>query len=140
MRNSLVLLVILVTLLPSCNVKKEVIVTRADKTEHSKKPGNLMVHTAYFWFKESATHEQIENFKKEADGLRDIEVVEALYYGVPSATNRSSVEKSYDFAVVVHFENLAAHDIYQSHDIHQTLLKNHSAIWERVMVTDIDPH
>lgn len=140
MRNSLMFLVVLVTIISSCNVKKEIKVTKADKIEKSMKADNVMVHTAYFWFKEAATPEQIEAFEEETEGLRDIEEVEALYYGVPAATDRSSVEKSYDFAIVVHFKDLAAHDVYQAHEIHQKLLKAHGPTWERVMVTDIDPH
>ena len=133
---SLFILIILI----SCEVKKEVKVEKSDKLEKTLKRDNVLVHTAYFWFKATATPEQVKAFKEDTERLRDIEQVKALYYGAPAATDRPVVEKSYDFAVVVHFENLAAHDIYQAHDIHQNLLKNHSALWERVMVTDVDPH
>jgi Stress responsive A/B Barrel Domain len=140
MKNPIVLLILFVTFLSSCNVKKEVKVTKGDKVEKSMKADNVMVHTAYFWFKEDATEEQIKAFKKQSESLRDIKEVLALYYGTPSDTNRDIVEKSYDFAIVVHFEDLAAHDRYQPNEIHQNLLNTHRPIWERVMITDIDPH
>lgn len=99
---------------------------------------NPFIHSVYFWFKEGVTDEQKEQFYAESEKLRQIEVVKALYTGKPANTTRSTVERSYDFAVVVHFENLAAHDIYQQHPIHLSLLENGSAYWEKVMITDIE--
>ena len=140
MKRLLGLLMLFALVLTSCDLKTEVKTSRVDKVEKTLKPDNLMVHTAYFWFKEDVTPSQIEAFKKDSESLRKIDEVEALYYGTPSATDRSVVEKSYDFAIVVHFKDLAAHDVYQEHEIHQNFLKAHASIWEKVMVTDIDPH
>ncbi|HEY9117224.1 MAG TPA: Dabb family protein [Roseivirga sp.] len=97
-----------------------------------------LVHTAYFWFKEGVTDEQIEAFHKRSEELTKIPEVMALYTGKPADTNRPIVERSYDFAVVVHLKDLAAHDAYQQHPIHQKLLTDYSPLWERVMVTDIE--
>ncbi|MFT6827054.1 MAG: hypothetical protein ACJAZV_000334 [Roseivirga sp.] len=73
-----------------------------------------------------------------AEKLRDIDVVLALYTGKPANTTRATVERSYDYAVVAHFKDLAAHDAYQSHPIHQQLLSDFSGLWEKIMVTDIE--
>lgn len=96
------------------------------------------IHSVYFWFKEDMTDEQKEQFYANTEKLRDIEVVKALYTGKPANTTRPIVERSYDFAVIVHFENLAAHDVYQQHPIHLALLESGSPFWEKVMITDVE--
>ena len=96
------------------------------------------IHSVYFWFKEGVTETQLKTFYEDTEKLREIEVVKALYTGTAAATDRPIVERSYDFAVIVHFENLAGHDAYQQHPIHLSLLEKHRALWERVMVTDIE--
>lgn len=99
---------------------------------------NPFVHSVYFWFKEDMTEEQKEQFYANTEKLREIEVVKALYTGKPANTTRPIVERSYDFAVIVHFENLAAHDVYQQHPIHLALLESGSPYWEKVMITDVE--
>ncbi len=111
-----------------------------DGLDESTAIDNPFVHTAYFWFNEGVSEDQLSAFYTDTEKLRDIKTVKALYYGKPANTDRPVVEKSYDFAVVVHFENLAGHDTYQQDPIHLALLENHSGLWEKVMVTDVDPH
>ncbi len=101
---------------------------------------NPFIHSVYFWFKESTTQEEIDAFYADTEKLRQIESVRGLFYGKPASTDRPIVEKSYDLAVIVHFKDLAGHDAYQQDQIHLDLLSTHSDIWEKVMVTDVDPH
>lgn len=96
------------------------------------------IHTAYFWFKDSVSQERIEAFYASAEKLKDIDVVLALYTGKPANTTRTIVERSYDFAVVVHLKNLYDHDQYQNDPIHLQVLADFSDIWEKVMITDIE--
>ena len=96
------------------------------------------IHSVYFWFKEGVTEEQKEQFFADTEKLRDIEVVQAFYTGVPAETTRPIVERSYDFAVIVHFKDLAAHDVYQQHPIHLALLENGASLWDKVMITDVN--
>ncbi|PWL24809.1 Dabb family protein [uncultured Roseivirga sp.] len=103
--------------------------------DQSERP---FIHSVYFWFKEGVTEEQKEHFFTDAEKLRDIEVVQALYTGVPAETTRPIVERSYDFAVIVHFRDLAAHDVYQQHPIHLALLENGASLWDKVMITDVN--
>lgn len=73
---------------------------------------NPFVHSVYIWFKDDVTEEQKEQLYAKTEKLRDIEVVKALYTGRPANTTRPIVERSYDFALIVHFKDLAAHDVY----------------------------
>ena len=40
--------------------------------------------------------------------------------------------------LIVHFKDLAAHDVYQQHPIHLALLENGATLWEKVMITDVN--
>lgn len=99
---------------------------------------NPFIHSVYFWFKEGLSQEQLYSFYRDTEKLRQVEVVKALYTGEPANTTRPIVERSYDFAVVVHFKDLAAHDAYQQDPIHLNLLEKHSDKWEKVMITDVE--
>ncbi len=99
---------------------------------------NPFVHSVYFWFKDDVSQEELATFYQDTEKLRDIKAVRAMYTGVPAATDRPIVERSYDFAVIVHFENLAGHDAYQSDAIHLSLLEKHSRLWEKIMITDVE--
>ncbi len=95
-----------------------------------------LVHTVYFWFKKDASIQDINAFTSKTEDLRKIESVGALYYGQPANTTRPIVEKSYHWAVVVHFKDLEAHNTYQADSIHTKLIAQYKHIFERVMVTD----
>ncbi|WP_420385508.1 Dabb family protein [Roseivirga sp.] len=99
---------------------------------------NPFIHSVYFWFKEGLSQEQLDSFYRDTEKLRQVEVVKALYTGKPANTTRPIVERSYDFAVIVHFKDLAAHDAYQQDPIHLNLLEKHSDKWEKVMITDVE--
>jgi len=107
----------------------------ADSVEELEKP---FVHTAYFWFKEDATEQQIADFKSGAERLKEIETVKFFHAGPPAPTTREVIENTYDYAVVFHFEDLEAQEFYQKAPLHLKMIEDHSSIWERVMVTDIN--
>ena len=121
------IIILFVAILYACDSKPSL-----DQGEHH------LVHTAYFWFEESVTEAQKEAFKASSEELKSIPEVIALYTGKPADTDRPIVERSYDYAVVVLLKDLAAHDAYQQHPIHQKLLADYSPLWQKVMVTDIE--
>lgn len=99
---------------------------------------DAFVHTAYFWFKEEATSEQITAFKAASEKLREVETVLGYFAGAPAPTTRPVIENTYDYAIVFLFEDLEAQEFYQQHPLHLAMIEKHQDIWERVMVTDVD--
>lgn len=99
---------------------------------------DAFVHTAYFWFKEGATEEQVSAFKMASEKLREVETVLGYFAGAPAPTTRPVIENTYDYAIVFLFEDLEAQEYYQQHPLHIELIENHQDIWEKVMVTDVD--
>ncbi|MCE7991319.1 MAG: Dabb family protein [Roseivirga sp.] len=126
----------LVLVLAACHGSGDIKVSNAEHEAPALE--NPFVHTVYVWFKEDVTEEQRAQMYTDTEALRSIEVVKALYTGKPAATDRPIVERSYDYAIIVHFEDLAGHDAYQQHPVHLALLENHSSLWEKVMITDVE--
>lgn len=96
------------------------------------------IHTVYFWFKEGVTYGEIKAFAEASKSLANIEGVLKVYDGTPAPTDRPNLEKSYDYALVVLMKDLVTHDAYQEDSIHLALLAKYSAMFKRVLVTDID--
>lgn len=134
MKNCSLISILLVALtilsFNSCEIKRDV------KVEI--KVEDAFVHSAYFWFKEDATQAQIDAFIADSEKLRDIKTVKGFFAGKPANTDRPVIENTYDYAVVFLFEDFEAQEYYQQDQIHLDLIENHSSIWERVMVTDIE--
>lgn len=133
MRVAKACLVLLITMLMACHSE-----VKYSATNTSTEIDSPFIHTVYFWFKEDVTARQIEGFSAASMSLANIKGVLKVYDGTPAATDRPNLEKSYDYALVVLMKDLATHDAYQKDSIHLALLAEYSAMFERVLVTDID--
>jgi hypothetical protein len=98
----------------------------------------MLIHSVYFWFKTAADPEVVERFAQGLAKLTTISSVHTGYYGKPEATpKRPVIDDSYDWALVLSFTDLAAHDHYQEHPIHTTFVEEFSSSWEEVRVYDV---
>lgn len=98
----------------------------------------MLIHSVYFWFKAEADPVRVAEFERGLRSLASIQQVEHAYFGKPELTpTRPVIDASYQWALIVHFENLAAHDAYQEHPLHLEFLEQFAATWERVQVYDV---
>jgi len=96
------------------------------------------IHNVYFWLWNTISDEERERFEQELAALtRDPHVLDRCF-GKPSSTDRPVIDSSYDYGVVLRFENRAAHDSYQAGQAHQQFLERCASMWRRVQVYDID--
>ena len=49
---------------------------------------------------------------------------------------RDVVDNSFDYALILHFDDLAGHDAYQSHPRHVQMLEEHRDKFTKVVVHD----
>ena len=98
----------------------------------------MLVHTVVFWLKEEASSEQRAAFRKGLESLGDIEVVTASYVGTPSTTDRPIIDKTYTFCLTNVFAEMAEHDVYQTHPIHDAFVAEHMPHCENVKIYDAD--
>ena len=98
----------------------------------------MLVHSVYFWLKFDLSVTEIASFEKGLQELSTIPAIHRAFYGKPAATEkREVVDDSYDYGLVVIFDNLVQHDKYQVHPTHQKFLNEHRDKWEKVQVFDI---
>lgn len=121
-----------------CQTKVSDSVVSVVSVSSEEKLESAFIHTAYFWFKEDATEQQIIAFKKASNRLAEIETVKFFHAGPPASTTREVIENTYDYAIVFHFKDLEAQEVYQNAPLHLQMIEDYSGIWERVMVTDIN--
>ncbi|HRK35954.1 MAG TPA: Dabb family protein [Candidatus Hydrogenedentes bacterium] len=96
----------------------------------------MFVHAVYFWLREGLTLEETARFRGGMESLRGCESVRDMFVGVPASTNRPVVERGYTFALVVLFDDLAGHDAYQVHPIHNAFVDTFKSYWTRVQIYD----
>lgn len=98
----------------------------------------MLIHSVYFWFKPDADPATVGRFEEGLEKLTQIPEIKTAHYGRPEATpKRPVLDDSYAWALVETFEDLAGHDRYQAHPLHQEFLREFSASWEKVRVYDV---
>lgn len=98
----------------------------------------MIAHHVLFWLKADTTETQKANFRKGLDSLEHIEVVQYFHIGTPAPIERAVVDTTYTFSLVLFFEDLAGHDVYQSHPIHQAFLDEFRILFEKVIIYDAE--
>jgi hypothetical protein len=101
-----------------------------------KKLRNMFVHHVYFWAKNPGNAEERARLLKGLQTLTGIEVVKMSHIGVPATTNRSVIDTSYAFSLLLIFDNLQHQEAYQVHPIHVKFVEDCASLWEKVIVYD----
>lgn len=96
----------------------------------------MIAHHVLFWLKADTTPEQKAAFKKGLESLEKIEVVKTFHVGTPAPIDRAVVDTTYTFSLILFFEDLAAHDVYQVHPIHKAFLEEFRIHFEKVVIYD----
>ena len=96
----------------------------------------MLVHAVYFWLKPETSAADIRLFREKVEALLKIPTVSHGWVGKPAATARPVIDSSYSFALVVVFQDMAAHDAYQVHPVHDDFRDSTSRLWNLVKVYD----
>ena len=100
--------------------------------------GQRFIHTVLFWLKDGTAESKKKALIRDCkELLGSISTVQYLAAGEPAGTPRDVVDNSYDVGLVVHFQNSADHDVYQTAEKHLEFIEQNQEIWERVQVYDI---
>lgn len=96
-----------------------------------------LMHIVHFWLVDSLTEAEKKDFLKGVWSLEDIPTVNRMFVGPPASTpSRGVVDNSFDYALVVYFDDVAGHDVYQEHPIHLKFVEDHEAKFKTVRVRD----
>ena len=105
----------------------------------SIKTDPMLVHSVYFFLKETVSDTEKPEFGKSVEALATIESVHAFFLGTPAATpDRPIIEKGYAFGMTILFQSMEDHNIYQDHPIHQAFIRNNKRLWEKVVIYDAE--
>lgn len=97
---------------------------------------NLFVHHVYFYLKNPGS---IEDRDKLVAGLRKLSKVKTIkmfHIGKPADTNRDVIDRSYSISWMLHFNNVADQEVYQTDPIHLKFIEECSSLWQKVVVYD----
>ena len=98
----------------------------------------MIAHHVLFWLKADTSDEQKAAFRKGLESLENIEVVKTFHIGMPAPIERAVVDITYTFSLILFFEDLAAHDVYQVHEIHKAFLDEFRGLFEKVIIYDAE--
>ncbi|MNI39168.1 Stress responsive A/B Barrel Domain protein [compost metagenome] len=98
----------------------------------------MIAHHVLFWLKADTTEEQKQAFRNSLQTLENIEVVKTFHLGVPAPIERAVVDTTYTFSLLLLFEDLAAHDVYQVHPLHKAFLDEFRVYFDKVVIYDAE--
>jgi Stress responsive A/B Barrel Domain len=96
----------------------------------------MFIHHVYFWLKNPDAAADIDQLKKGLQTLTVIETIGMYQIGVPAATNRDVIDRSYSVSWMLMFDNLEDEEIYQNHPIHKKFVEDCAHLWSRIVVYD----
>ncbi len=95
----------------------------------------MFLHSVYFWLKPGLTPEQQAQFWAGVKSLGEIPSVKFFFVGAPADTDRPVIDRSYSCNLVTGFDDVAGHDLYQDHPIHDAF-RELSDLWSKVLIYD----
>jgi hypothetical protein len=99
----------------------------------------MLVHSVFFYFHPEVTEAQALDFLDGIHMLEAIPSVRGFYVGRPAKTpDRPVVEKGFGVALTVLFDNLAGHDVYGPHPVHDAFIAKYKHLWSKVIVYDAE--
>jgi len=99
----------------------------------------MFVHTVYFWLHDTAAVSAGEQIIADCrELLTRIPGVVHLWAGKAVPSTRAVVDGSFAAGLTVVFADAAAHEVYQTHELHLQFIARNKASWSRVQVYDFE--
>ena len=134
-RTLLLPFVLIISLALASCAEQESTVENPQTMSTTADPG--MAHTVYFWLQDSLTQADRESFEAGVRSLEGAPTVRRLFLGKPAATpSRGVVDNSFDYTLVLWFDDVAGHDAYQVSPTHLKFVEDHEAKFKEVRVYD----
>jgi len=96
----------------------------------------MFTHHVFFWLRNKISDADREDLLAGLQTLAAIEPKISIHIGVKASTNRPVIDTSYDFSLLMIFNNLEEQESYQIHPTHQEFVKNCQHLWEKVTIYD----
>ncbi|MFN5582317.1 Dabb family protein [Gemmatimonas sp.] len=96
----------------------------------------MLVHAVYFWLRDDLTADERAFFETTLRSLQGIPSATHCWIGQPAETDRPVIDRSYTWALVLAFDDMAAHDAYQVDPAHQAFVSGCKPLWKQVKIYD----
>jgi Stress responsive A/B Barrel Domain len=96
----------------------------------------MFVHAVYFWLRSDISAADRATFTAWLPRLTALPSVRHGYVGVPAATDRPVIERSYSHAMVLLFDDAAGENAYQVHAEHDRFRAECGPFWTQVRIFD----
>jgi len=94
----------------------------------------MFVHHDYFWLKNPDSKEDKVRLLEGLSHLSKVNTIKMFHIGVPAATNRDVMDRSYAASWLAIFDDQPAQDSYQKDPIHLKFVDDCSSLWSKVIV------
>ena len=98
----------------------------------------MIAHHVLFWLKADTTADQKADFRKSLETLEGVESIKTLHIGTPAPIERAVIDTTYTFSLTVFFDDLAGHDVYQTHPLHLAFLDSFRVYFDKVVIYDAE--
>lgn len=98
----------------------------------------MISHHVLFWLKADTTSDQKAAFRKSLETLKDIKAAKFFHVGTPAPIERTVVDTTYTFSLLLAFNDMDGHNVYQSHPLHQAFLAEFRVFFEKVVIYDAE--
>ncbi len=100
----------------------------------------MLVHNVFFYARPDASETDIQQLLNDARTLlSQVPTVRKLWAGRPAKTEpRPVIDQSYAVGLTVVFDDLAGHDVYQTHELHLKFIDRNKKTWQRVQIYDFE--
>ncbi len=99
-------------------------------------PGEFM-HVVYFWLKTPDSQEDRDAFLSSLTNfIEHSENINSKHIGMPADTDRSVIDNTYTFSLILSFDSKEEQDKYQEEAGHLQFIEESESLWEKVLVYD----
>lgn len=97
---------------------------------------NVLIHHVLFYLRNP---DSLEDRNTLLAGLKKMSVIPQINHfdiGIPAATNRTVIDRTYSFSWCCIFNSAEEEAAYQIHPLHDAFRNSCEALWEKVVVYD----
>ena len=97
---------------------------------------DLFVHHVYFWLENTESEADRDALLEGLKKLSAVPTIQQFHIGVPAATNRDVIDRSYACSWLALFANPDDQASYQTDPIHLHFIDTCGHLWKKVVVYD----
>jgi len=94
------------------------------------------VHHVLFYMPADASDADKAKLLEGLQLLQQIPVIKLAHIGVPAATTREVIERTYTYSWLCLFDSATDEAHYQQHPLHDTFREQYARYWEKVVIYD----